>query len=75
MDTYPRTAAVFCSSYKLPKTVTVTMFLLYGSVTLLIGIFLCIKLSNVPVNLTSRTIYTLLLCAAGLSIHTGSVHQ
>ena len=30
------------SSYKLPKTVTVTTLLLFGPVTLLCGTFLCI---------------------------------
>ena len=40
----PRISAVLFSSYKLPKTVTVTTLLLFGQVTLLCGTFLCIKL-------------------------------
>ena len=35
-------AAVFFSSYKLPKTVRVTMLLLFGPVELLCGTFLFI---------------------------------
>ena len=34
------------SSYKLPKTVTVTTLLLFGPVMLLCGAFLCIYLSG-----------------------------
>ena len=37
------------SSYKLPKTVTVTMLLLFGHVELLCGTFLCIYLVEGPV--------------------------
>ena len=39
----PRISEVFFSSYKLPKTVTVTTLLLFGHVMLLCGKFLCIK--------------------------------
>ena len=40
----------FFSSYKLPKTVTVTALLLFGHVTLICGTFLFIKLSEGPVQ-------------------------
>ena len=43
------------SSYKLPKTVTVTTFLLFGSVTLLCGTFLFINLSEGPVQSSDCT--------------------
>ena len=46
-------SVVFFSSYKLPKTVTVTTLLLFGHVTLLFGTFLFIKLSDGSV-LTDR---------------------
>ena len=42
------------STYKLPKTVTVTL-LLFGSVTLLCGTFLFIKLSEGPVQSSDCT--------------------
>ena len=42
----------------LPKTVTVTTLLLFGSVTLLCGTFLCIKLSEGSVQLTDHQIDT-----------------
>ena len=48
-DASPHTAVVVFSSYKLPKTVTVTTLLLFGHVTLLCRKFLCIKLSEGPV--------------------------
>ena len=38
------------SSYKLPKTVTVTTLLLFGSVMLLCGTFLFLELSEGPVQ-------------------------
>ena len=41
-DASPRITVVYFSSYKLPKTVTVTMLLLFGHVTLLCGTFLFI---------------------------------
>ena len=41
-DTSPYTIAVFFSSYKLPKTLTVTMLLLFGPVSLLCETFLFI---------------------------------
>ena len=41
-DSSPRIAAVFFSSYKWPKTVTVSTLLLFGPVMLLCGKFLCI---------------------------------
>ena len=40
------------SSYQLPKTVTVTTLLLFGPVMLLCGTFLCISLSEGPVQLS-----------------------
>ena len=40
----PHTVVVFFPSYQLPKTVTVTMLLLFVHVTLLCGKFLCNKL-------------------------------
>ena len=70
-DTSPRTAVDFFSSYKLPKTVTVTMLLLFGHVTLLCGTFLFIKLSQ----LSDCKINTPPLHAAGLSVYTDLVHQ
>ena len=45
----PCISMVFFSSYKLPKTVTVTTLLLFDYVTLLCGKFLCIKLIEGPV--------------------------
>ena len=42
--------------YKLLKTVTVTMLLLFGSVTLLCGTFLFIYLSERPVQLSGDAI-------------------
>ena len=50
-DASPRISAVFFSSYKLPKTFTVTTLLLFGHVTLLCGTFLYIQLSEGPVQL------------------------
>ena len=55
-DTSPHTSAVFSSSYKLPKTLTVSTLLLFGHVTLLCGTYLFIKLSEEPVQLTNRPI-------------------
>ena len=49
-DASPPTAVVFFSSYKLSKTVTVTMLLMFGPVMLLCGTSLCIKLSEGPVQ-------------------------
>ena len=43
----------FFSTYKLPKTVTVTILILFGHVTLLFGKFLFIKLSEGPVQLST----------------------
>ena len=74
MDTSPRTAVVFFSSYKLPKTVKVTTLILFGHITLLCGKFLFIKLSEGPVQLSDCTIDSPPLHATGLSIHTGLVH-
>ena len=74
-DASPRTAVVFFSSYKLPKTAKVTMLLLFGHVTLLCGKFLFILLSEGPVQLSDCTIDTPSICKAGLSFHTGSVHK
>ena len=48
---------IFSSSYKLPKTVTVTTLLLFGHVTLLGGKFLFIKLSEGPVKLSDYQTY------------------
>ena len=45
--------AVFFSSYKLPKTVTVTTLLLFGHVTLLRGTLLFILLIEGPVKLSN----------------------
>ena len=52
-DTSPHTSVVFFSSYKMPKTVTVTTLLLFGHVTSLCGKFLCIKLIKGPVKITA----------------------
>ena len=72
----PRTTVVFFhSSYKLPKTLTVTTLLLFGHVTLLCGKLLFIKLSDRPVQLSDCQTDTLPLRAASLSVHTGSVRQ
>ena len=67
-DASPGTSDVLFSSYKLPKTVTT--LLLFGPVTLLCGTFLFIKLSEGPVLLSDCQT---LICAVGLSIHTGLV--
>ena len=72
-DASPHISAVFFSSYKMPKTVTT--LLLLGHVMLLCGTFLCIKLSDGPVQLTDRPIDTPPIRTAGSSIHTGSVLQ
>ena len=48
----PLISAVFFSSYKLPKTVTVNTLLLFGPVMLLCGKFLFIKLSYQSVRPT-----------------------
>ena len=61
------------SSYKLPKTVTVTTLLLLLHVTLHCGIFLCIKLSEGPVLLIDHPIDTPPIRVAGLSVYTGLV--
>ena len=45
-DTSPHITAVFFSSYKMPKTLPVTMWLLFGPVTLLFGTFVFILLSE-----------------------------
>ena len=45
-DASPLISVVFFSLYNLPKTVTITMLLLFGHVTLLCGKFLFIKLSQ-----------------------------
>ena len=61
--------AQFCL---LPKTVSVTTLPRFGSVTLLCGTLLFIKLSEESVSLTDCTIDTPSICADGLSTHTGS---
>ena len=57
----------------LPKTVTVSKLLLFDHVTLLCGTFLFILLSGGHAQLSDCQTDTPLLCAAGLSIHTGLV--
>ena len=64
-DASPRISVVFFSSYKLPKTVTVTTLILFGHVKLLCG-----NLSEGPVQLSDCLIDTPLV-----SVHTGSVRQ
>ena len=75
MDASPRTAVVFFSSYKLPKTVPVTTLPLFGHVTLLCGKCIYFKLSEGPVQLSDCTIGTPPLRATSLSIHTDPVRQ
>ena len=65
-DPSPCITAVFFSSYKVPKTVTVTTLLLFGHVTLLYGIFIFILLSEGPRAHTLR---------CRLIIHTSLVRQ
>ena len=48
-DASPHISVVFFSSYKMPKTVTVTTLLLFGHVTLLCGTFVFIELNEGPV--------------------------
>ena len=63
------------SSNKLPKTVTVTMLLLFGPVTLLCGTFRFMELSEGPVQSSDCRTDTPSIRDVGLSIHTGSVGQ
>ena len=51
-DNSPCITAIFYSSYKFPKTVTVTQLLLFGSVTLICVTFLFILLSDGSVQLS-----------------------
>ena len=57
-DTSPLLSPVFFSLYKLPKTVTVTILLLSGHVTLLCWTFLFILLSEGPMQLSDCPIGT-----------------
>ena len=52
MDAAPHSCGIFSPSYKLPKIVIVTTLLLFGHVMLLCGTFLCICLSEGPVQLS-----------------------
>ena len=74
-DASPHTAVVFVFFIEVAKDSSSSMLLLFGPVTLLCGTFLCIWLSEGPVQLSDCTTDTPSLRASGLSVHTGTAHQ